>query len=69
MNKKCLKSGGMKARKPTDSKFNENQPILATSKAKDNICAFFKLLLKIDKRNNPKIYENQESRNYPHTPS
>lgn len=59
----------MKAKKPTNSKLNENQLILANSKAKDNVCAFFKLLLKIDKRNNPKFYENQESRNCPHSPS
>jgi hypothetical protein len=34
-----------------------------------NLCGFFHLLLKIDKRNNLKIYENQESRNYPYPPS
>lgn len=30
-----------------------------------DLCGFFHLLLKIDKRNNPKFYENQENRNCP----
>lgn len=48
----------MKARKLTSAKSQENKPILNVSEAKDNVCAFFKLLLEIDKRNNPTFYEN-----------
>lgn len=29
--------------------------------AKQNLVGFFELLLKIDKRNNPKLYENNRS--------
>lgn len=57
----------MKARKFTDQKSDESKPLLVVSEAKDTVCDFFKLLLEIDKRNNPTLYENQESRNRPHS--
>jgi hypothetical protein len=57
----------MKARKLTSAKSDENKPILNVGEAKDNVCAFFKLLLEIDKHNNPNLYENQKSRNRPHS--
>lgn len=57
----------MKARKPADQKPNQSKPFLVVSEAKDTVCDFFKLLLEIDKRNNPSLYENQESRNRSHS--
>ncbi len=57
----------MKARKLSDSKSLEKRPVLIASLAKDNVCGFFKLLLDIDKRNHPKLYEDQKSRNSSHS--
>lgn len=53
----------MKAKKCTSSTQIKKKPALVASEVNDNVCAFFKLLLEIDKRNNPALYENQESRN------
>ena len=53
----------MKARKLTSAKSNQEKSVLSAREAKDSVCAFFKLLLEIDKRNNPSLYENQKSRN------
>jgi hypothetical protein len=57
----------MKARECKDPTPREYQPILVAREARDNVCGLFKLLLEIDKRNNPAFYENQKSRNHPHT--
>lgn len=57
----------MKARKHTSTKPDAGKSILIASKAEDNVCVFFKLLLEIDKRNNPDFYENQKSRNRSHS--
>lgn len=57
----------MKAEKYTSTKSTVDKPILSVSKAEDNVCAFFKLLLEIDKRNNPDLYENQKNRNCSHS--
>jgi len=65
---KRLKYGDMKARKVTSTKSNEEKSILSIGEAKDNVCDFFRLLLEIDKRNNPGLYENQKSRNRSHPP-
>ncbi len=52
----------MKAKICPDTQSIEIKPILVASEAKNNVCAFFKLLLEIDKRNNLALYENQKSR-------
>jgi hypothetical protein len=41
----------------------QNATIWSDDQSKHQVCDFFALLMKIDKRNNPKNYEHQKSRN------
>lgn len=41
----------------------QNAKVCSGDQSKHQLYAFFALLMKIDKRNNPKNYEHQKSRN------
>lgn len=42
---------------------HQSTAVWSEDKSKHQLCAFFALLMKIDKRNNSKNYEHQKSRN------